>query len=290
MTVFLNHQFVPADHALVSIYDRGFLYGDGLFETVRVANGQPFRWPAHFDRLSRGADFLGLPIPMPETALHATAIELVHRNALTDGLLRIQITRGPGPRGYSPRAAGPPTLVLSTHPLPSTAHTDRPPQWRLHTASFRVAPANPLARAKTCHKLLNILARAEAEAAGADEALLLDTAGAVTETAAANVFAIRGRRIQTPPIDAGVLPGVTRAVIAEIGPRLELDFAERSLSSADLLAADGVFLTLCSFGVVEASALDGHPLPSSPLVATLHAAYHAIVGAETGARGGPTAN
>lgn len=276
MHVFLNHRFVPEAEATVSVADRGFLYGDGLFETIRVARGRLFRWEQHLARLARGADFLHLRVPLTNRALGAAAAELLRLNALTEGILRLQVSRGVGPRGYSPRGAGPPTTVMTTHALPVVPGPE-PVRWRLRTASFRVPHADPTGGFKTTSKLLNIVARAEAEASAADEALLLDPAGRIVETAGANLFWIEGGELRTPPASAGALPGITRAVVLELCAQAGLSVQERSAPSERLRSAEGTFLTLSSLGIVEGLSLDGLPLKRSPLVSRLHQSYQALL-------------
>ena len=117
MTVFLNGQFVPEAQATVSVFDRSFLYGDGLFETMLVSNGKPFRWPQHCERLERGAKFLGINIPFTRDALARFAAELIAANQMPEALLRLTLSRGVGVRGYSPKDADIPTLVMSLHPI-----------------------------------------------------------------------------------------------------------------------------------------------------------------------------
>src|SRR5215475_13951054 len=116
MVVFLNGEFVPEDRAVVSVFDRGFLYGDGLFETMRVFNGKPFRWRQHCERLQCGADFLGIRLPFTVEALRGFVGELIAKNNLPDALLRLTISRGIGARGYSPKGADKPTTTMSLHP------------------------------------------------------------------------------------------------------------------------------------------------------------------------------
>ena len=199
MKVFLNGQFVPAEQAVVSAFDRGFLYGDGLFETLRVMNGVPLDWGGHWRRLADGAEMLKLKLPFASDFLRAQARELSRQNELSDAILRLTLSRGVGQRGYSPRGADAPTFVMSLHPAPELG--PQTPQWKLHTASLRVPFADALTACKSANKLLHVLARAEAEAAGADEALLLNTRNEVVEAASANVFWIEGGalRCQRPP-------------------------------------------------------------------------------------------
>ena len=271
MIVFLNGQFVPEDRAVVSVFDRSFLYGDGLFETVFVCRGRPFRWTQHLERLHHGAEFLGLQLPLTEAALGKAARELIALNALPDGLLRVTLSRGVGLRGYSPRGADRPTLVMSLHPLPGVKEAAR--GWRLVTSARRLPAGEALAQYKTANKLAQILARAEADAVGADEALLLNTDGLVIEGASSNLFWIQAGTVCTPPITSGVLAGITRGVVLELGRELALPVQETTVTQVELRRAEGVFLTLSSSGVVAAAELDGVPLAQSPLAEKLHRAY-----------------
>ncbi|MFN3407535.1 MAG: aminodeoxychorismate lyase [Limisphaerales bacterium] len=278
MTVFLNGQFVPEAAATVSVFDRGFLYGDGLFETMRVANGRIFLLERHLDRLERGAAFLGIVLPFPRAELARAAAELVRRNGLADALLRLTVSRGVGPRGYSPRGADRPTVVMTAHPFTAAPELLR---WRTRVASFRLPAGDGLAAFKTVNKLAQVLARAEAEAAGAEEALLLDTAGNVIEAASGNLFWLGNGVLHTPPVKAGVLAGVTRGLICELAAASGLPVRETVCRPDELRGADGIFLTLSSHGVVEVASVDGHPLPSAPETRRWWAAYRDAVTAGT---------
>jgi branched-subunit amino acid aminotransferase/4-amino-4-deoxychorismate lyase len=214
---------------------------------------------------------LRLRLPLEPTAFEARASQLIHRNGLTEGVLRVQITRGSGTRGYSSRGATVPTLVITTHPL--EAMGDEPLRWRLHTASLRLGASDTLARVKTCNRLLNILARAEAEAHGADEALLVDAAGEVVEAASANVFWIERGELHTPSLGTGALPGVTRAAVIELARAQEKRVQESSGLRERLLEAEGLFLTLSSHGIIEVLSLDGQPVQLSPVTLALRRAY-----------------
>ena len=273
MIVFLNGKFVPEEQALVSVFDRAFLYGDGLFETMRVVNGKPFRWWDHMERLRKGGDFLGIKIPFGCKSLEKFAAELIAQNKMPDALMRLTVSRGIGPRGYSPKGADKPTLVMTMHPAPNKPALP----WKLHIASQRLPASDKLAQFKTANKLAQVLARAEADAAGADEALLLNTDGHVVEGASSNLFWIEGKTVCTPPLTDGLLAGVTRAVTMEICQSLSLSLAERAVTPEQLRRADGVFLTLSSIGVAEATALDGSPLATSPIAADIHRAYEKLL-------------
>lgn len=278
MLVFLNGQFVPEDRAVVSVFDRSFLYGDGLFETVLVCRGKPFRWTQHLERLHRGAEFLGLKLPFADDALGKFVAELIAVNCQPDGLLRLTLSRGVGVRGYSPKGADRPTLVMSLHPLPSVQEPAR--GWRLLTTARRLPAGESLAQYKTANKLAQILARAEADAVGADEALLLNTDGFVVEGASSNLFWVQSGVVCTPPMTSGVLAGVTRAVVLELCRELALPVQETTVTPEDLRQSKGVFLTLSSSGVVAATELDGATLAQSPLVEKLQHAYCELLARE----------
>jgi len=264
--VFLNGKFVAEAEARVSVFDRGFLYGDSVFETVRVRQGRCLRWRRHLDRFQHGAAVLGLPVPYSPAQLAAYAAELLAANGRDDAILRITLSRGVGPRGYSPAGAGPATVVMSLHPAPAV---EPRPLWRVVTASLRLPVGDPLAQIKSGNKLRHVLARAEADAAGADEALLLNDRGHAASLSSGNLFCIKGVRVLTPPLSAGVLPGITRGAVLELCPRMELEVVEEPLQPLDLLQADGVFATSTSRGVVEIVALDHAILSRSEVTARL---------------------
>jgi branched-chain amino acid aminotransferase len=280
MKVLLQDTIVPEEQAVVSVFDRGFLYGDGLFETIRVMNGRMFRWPQHWARLQLGADFLKLRLPYAADQLVKWAHELAHANGLLDCLLRVNLSRGVGPRGYSPRGADKPTLVMTTHPV-AEVNTQKPPIWSVVTSSQRLPAGDPLAHFKTSNKLKQILARSEADVLGANEALLLNTNGHVVEASSSNLFWIQQQRICTPDIGAGILPGVTREAVYEIARNLGCAIGEAEITPQRLTETDGVFLSVTSAGIVECGWLDGATLRRSPLCGKLQTAYRNLLAKET---------
>jgi branched-subunit amino acid aminotransferase/4-amino-4-deoxychorismate lyase len=169
---------------------------------------------------------------------------------------------------------------MSLHPL-LAPEQDQPPSWQLVSASLRLPAQEGLAQFKTCNKLPQILARAEAEAAGAHEALLLNTDGFVVEAASSNLFWIDRGAVCTPPLASGILAGVTRAVVSELCGQLGLGVREENITSAGLIQADGVFLSLSSIGIAEGVALDQREIRRSPVTQQLHQAYTALLLAET---------
>lgn len=277
--VFLNGQFVPAESAVVSVFDRGFLYGDGLFETLRVSRGVPFQWTLHWNRWTAGLKALGFPPVAESGPLRAAALELARINEIPEGVLRVAVSRGVGPRGYSPKGADHPTLVMSLSPFPCL-----PPRllrWRLHTAQTVHLSSERLNSFKTANRLPQILARMEAEQAGADEALVCDSSGQVAEATSGNVFWLRGKILHTPPLTLGALPGVARATLLSLAQELSLETQESSIHPAALREADGVFLSLSTHGVIEGVELDGHPLRCNEWVDRLWRRWEDLVAQET---------
>jgi aminodeoxychorismate lyase len=272
MTVFLNGEFVREERALISAFDRGFLYGDGLFEGIRVFNGKPFRWKQHLERFQHGADFLKISVPFAPEAMSDVANRLIEENRMLDSLLRLTLSRGVGPRGYSPKGAGPPTFLMSLYPMPAVDPAN-PPCWRVVASSLRLLTNEPLARFKNTNKLPQILARAEADTAGADEALLLNSDGYVVEGTTSNLFWIKNGGVCTPPLPAGILPGVTRAVILELCRNFGLRSREQDIVAEELVQVEGVFLSMSSVGIAEVALLDGKALTRSPIVKRLGSGY-----------------
>ncbi|HVU08686.1 MAG TPA: aminotransferase class IV [Verrucomicrobiae bacterium] len=273
MLVFLNGQFLPEADAVVSIFDRGFLLGDGLFETMRVAGGKPFRFAQHLERLTRGADFLKIKLPFSAKELQKFAAQLAEQNKMADAVLRITLTRGIGERGYAPSVESKPTLAMTLHHLPS----ENPAEWNLITSSFRIPAADPLSSFKTTSKILSVMARAEAKEKDADEALLINTNGEVAETAGGNLFWVYDDDICTVPTGRGVLPGVTRAVVLEICQSLGLPVNKRVIKPEALRNSKGIFVTQSVFGIVPVSTFDGETVAPSPLVDQIAHAYNEML-------------
>ncbi len=278
MTVFLNGRFIPEAEAVVPISDRGFLYGDGLFETLRVSRSRPLWWTRHAARLQSGAEFLRIALPWSGEELRRFASELIEKNALPECLLRVTVSRGSGARGYSIKGANTPTLALTLHPVPAP-----PASIRMATATIRVAAHDPLAAIKSANKLTQILARAEAEERSADEALLLNIEGDVAEAASSNVFWITNGTVATPPVRDGALAGVTRDVVLELCRAHQVPTLEQQIPRAQLLGMDGVFLTNSATGIVPVSELDAQKLRQSPLVRELQQWYQEALIAEANA-------
>ncbi|MBL9174741.1 MAG: aminodeoxychorismate lyase [Verrucomicrobiales bacterium] len=275
--VWFQGRMIPQEEAVVPVSDRSFLYGDGLFESVRIHGGVPFLWPRHLERLRAGAGVLGIRIPFSDEELSRGVHDLIRHHHTGEAMLRVTLSRGSGPRGYSPRGADQPRVVMTLHALASALTGTR--TWTLATSSLRVAPGDPLARFKTANKLVQVLSRREAEEAGADEALVLNTQGHVVEAASGSLFWIESGTVCTPPLDAGCLAGITRGVVLELAAGLGVPKAEPLRTVAELRMADGVFLAMSSLGIVPVSHLDAVPLSASPLTDRLRRAYEDFMNA-----------
>jgi aminodeoxychorismate lyase len=274
MIVFLNGQFVSEEQAVIPVNDRGFLLGDGLFETIRVFSSRPFRMAQHLERMTRGADFLKIKCPFTPKELEKFAGQLIEQNQMPDAILRVTLTRGSGERGYSPKNAGTPTVVMTSHASPSL---ENPAEWNLVTSSFHIPATDPLSSFKTTSKILHVMARAEAAEKGADEALLINTNGEVAETASGNLFWVYDDKICTVPTGRGVLPGITRAVVLEICQTLGLQVNKRVIKPESLRNSEGIFVTQSALGIVPVVSFDGEPVAPSPLVDQIAQAYNEML-------------
>lgn len=272
MDVFLNGQFVPEKQALIPVTDRGFLYGDGLFETVRVFQGRPFRLAQHLERMARGADYLKIKRPFTSKELLQFAGQLIEQNKMPDAILRVTLSRGSGERGYTPQPDASPTMVMSLHPAPPMDPL-QPSLWSMVTSSHRIPAADALSSFKTANKLPQVAARIEAAAQGADEALMLNSNGEVASAAAANFFWVYRDKICTVPTGRGVLPGITRAVVLEICQVLGFQTNKRVIKPEALRHSDGIFVTQSARGVICIANFDGEPVAQSPLVEKIHQTY-----------------
>jgi aminodeoxychorismate lyase len=279
MIAFVQGEFIPEERAVVSIFDRAFRYGDALFEAVLVFNGKMFRWPQHFQRLERSAQFLKITFPYSADELLAFARELISQNKLADCVLRFQLSRGTGPRGYAPSGEEKPLVVMSLHPAPSRESL-RGVTWKLTVSSFRIPAGDLLTGHKTCNRLLHVCAAAEARDRGADESLIVNTNNEVTEGGTSNVFWIDRGMVCTTPLNGSVLPGVTRATVLEVCDTVGISRAERTVQPEQLPAMDGVFLSFTSRGIVEAESLDGKPLRRSPLTTRLRQEFETLLARE----------
>ena len=277
--VFLNGQFLPEEEAKVSVFDRGFLYGDGIFETFCVNNGKPFLLDRHIGRLQHGMGTLhiGERYDFGQLLQHATA--LIAENNCKNAVLRIHVTRGAGKRGYSPSGNFEPTVLMSLHEAPSIDPDTARPR-KLITATQVLSDHDPMSTVKTTNKLPYILAKREAEVAGADDALLTNREGNVSEATSSNLFWINNSEIITTPLQSGCISGITRGMVLELAAAIGVPTHQLNAEPRDLYAVDGIFLTNSVSEIQTVNSLDGHEIAVSPLIHQLHLAYHEVMAAQ----------
>lgn len=274
MVVWLDGRLIPAAAARVDPADRGLTLGDGLFETVRAVGGAVPLLARHLARLRGGAGLLQIPVPADDDELAGAVRELLAANGLEAAAVRLTLTRGPGPRGVLPSGEPSPTLLLAAHPLP-------PPVGAARVVTATVTRRNersPLAGVKALGYLDSLLAQRQARAAGADEALVLNTADRLACAATANLFLVEGGRLLTPPLAEGALPGITRGLVLELAREAGIEAVELPLGLASLIAAEGAFLTSSLVGPRAVSALDGRRLPPPPMLPLLQAGWRRRLG------------
>lgn len=281
MKLWLNGAIADAGDTRIDPADRGFLLGDGLFETMLVRHGAVAFFDEHLIRLLNGAGVIGLTLPYSPDELAQACRSLLRENELHDcerASLRLTVTRGPGPRGLALPPEPRPTVLIG-------AARGGPPPERLSlaTASPRRNPWSPSARLKALPYLDNVLAREEAREKGADDALMLDTGGMAASTSMANIFLWEGETLLTPADNGAILPGITRAALLELAPGIGIGAREEDITPMRLAHADGIFVTNSLVGIVPVSRLDGNEVPSHPMTARLAAAYELLLDAAASA-------
>lgn len=260
MKAYVNGRIIATEKAALSIADRGLLYGDGLFETIRVQEAVPLRLHAHLQRLSAGAHILGFGPALDSFDFPSALRMTLWANGLSSARARITVTRGPsgGPGGLLPDVGARPTIIVTVDPLPEAA----PEPARVIISSVRRDQTSPLCRVKSLNYLPGILARVEAERAGADDALMLNMQGSVAEGTVANLFLARGKTLVTPSLDQGPLPGTARAAVIAVAPSLGLEVVEAAVPPADLFGADELFFTNAIALARPICEVDGRPIGS----------------------------
>jgi branched-chain amino acid aminotransferase len=263
--VWLNGELIPLEKAKISVLDHGVLYGDGVFEGMRVYHGRPFMLAEHLQRLMQSAHALLLPVPYSEEQLHQACLSLIERNGLTDGYVRLVVTRGEGSLGLDPRNCTQPNVFILYRSLKMSDSRIQQQGARLITASVRRTPSDVLdPKIKTLNYLNNILAKTEANLAGMDDALLLNHAGQVAEASAANLFIVKDNTLLTPPTFADALQGITRDLVMELAQKLGFAVAETPMTLYDVYNADEAFLTGSGAELIPIAEVDGRRLRQAP--------------------------
>jgi branched-chain amino acid aminotransferase len=270
--VHVNGELLPEQTAHISVYDRGFLLGDGLFETMRATRGRVLHLDQHLARLGRGATVLGLDLPSQAELADAVRSTLAANDLSSrEAVVRLTVSRGVGPRGLAPPLHPSPTVVIVAMPL--TAH--QPLQQTAITLPFRLDAASPLVGLKTLNYLPQVLGRRAALAAGADEGIFLNHADALVEGCASNLFWVQGNLLCTPDLTCGPLPGITRAIALTLASALGFLVREGVFSRSALADADEAFLTNSVAGLMPLTRLDERAIGQGqpgPVTAQLQAA------------------
>lgn len=259
--VYINGKFVPQDEAMISVFDHGLLYGDGVFEGLRAYRGKVFRLREHVDRLYESAKAIWLEIPIGRDAMCDAVNEAVHINKIDDGYVRLLVTRGAGTLGLDPNRCSNPQVIII-----ADAISLYPPELyekglEIITVSVqRTHPAALNPRIKSLNYLNNILAKIEGLQAGCIEAMMLNHKGEVAECTGDNIFLVRGGTLYTPPLEAGILAGVTRNAVIELARGAGINVQETPLTKHDVYIADECFLTGTAAEVVPVVKVDSRTI------------------------------
>ena len=244
MFVYLNGKIVPSKDACISVFDHGFLYGDGIYETMRVYDGVVFKIDEHLSRLYRSASLIGLNIPLDTAALKIAVYETLIANTHKNAYVRLTISRGYGSVGLDPDFCPKPTIVIIAKELKEYPRDYYERGITLILAKTRRNLKKAIdPRIKSLNFLNNILAKIEAKKAGAYEALMLNAQGVLTEGTISNVFFFRDHMLCTPSVKSGILDGITRGLIIELASRDDIPVHEGRFTTRDLLNAEEVFIT-----------------------------------------------
>lgn len=278
--VWINGKLVEKAAATVSVYDHGFLYGDGVFEGIRIYAGKAFKLSEHIDRLYESAGSIFLDIPMTRLDLTEAVNRTIAANERQEGYIRLVVSRGPGTLGLDPRKCDPQVIIIVD------GISLYPPEFyenglEIITSSIIRNHPNALnPRIKSLNYLNNILAKIEAIRAGCLEAVMLNHKGEVAECTGDNLFVVKHGVLKTPPSDAGILEGVTRNAVIDLARAAKIEFREAGLTRHDIYAADEVFLTGTAAEVIPVVKCDGRIIGQGkpgPVFRQLREAYSRLV-------------
>jgi len=282
VTVNVNGRVVDQEHAVVSVFDHGFLYGEGVYETIRTFNGRPFLFERHMQRLRNSSGMLALAVPLSDGELLDRCRETMQAAGLGGGAsseayIRVLVTRGVGDLSYDPKACPVPTVIVIVKP--QIDPPDEVYEWGVMIAIVPIVrnhpgSVNPLI--KSNNLLNNALAMQEAVRRGAFEGVMRNYRGELAECTQSNLFVVKDSVALTPPLDAGLLPGITRGFLFDIAPEAGVSIREAVLRDDDLLNADEVFLTNTTRGVLPATRVDERTIGNGkpgPITRALREAY-----------------
>lgn len=280
-TIWLNGEWCDQSTAMISVYDHGLLYGDGVFEGVRVYGGKVFRLEEHLDRLYDSAKAIWLTIPMDKRELASITREAVSRSGIAEAYIRHVVTRGVGDLGLDPRKCPKASVIIIVDTIKLWPEQVYETGLNVITAGTPIPQRESLSpRVKSLNYLAHIMAKVEGIHAGADEVLMLDSSGAVAEGSGQNVFVVKKGRLSTPPPHAGILKGVTRDVVIELAAGAGYQVEETMLNRYDLYTADEAFFTGTASEIVGIRQLDGRVIgtgKAGQVTRDLRARFHSLV-------------
>ncbi|TJY41427.1 branched-chain-amino-acid transaminase [Cohnella pontilimi] len=256
--IYMNGDYVTKDDAKVSVFDHGFLYGDGIFEGIRIYDGNIFRCKEHLDRLYDSAKSIMLDIPLSYAEMQEALVETVRRNGLRDGYIRLVVSRGPGNLGIDPQRCERAWVIIIVQQLaiyPEEAYRDG--LRSISVSQRRNIPDALSPKIKSLNYLNNILVKIQSNLAGVGEAIMLNAQGYVTEGSSDNIFIVKRGVVYTPPTYLGALEGVTRGAIMDLCSRLGYAFKEEPFTLHDVYVADEVFFTGTAAEVIAVREVDG---------------------------------
>lgn len=261
MQIYLDGKLVPKEQAVVSVFDHGFLYGDGVFEGIRVYEGNVFRLKEHIDRLYESAKTIKLKIGLSKEEMTAATLETVAANAKRDAYIRLVISRGPGDLGIDPDKCSKPTIVIIVDTIALYPQEFYEKGISLVTSSIRRIPQECLdPQIKSLNYLNNILAKIDSKNAGVPEALMLNTQGFVAECTADNIFLVKNGTLRTPQLSHGALGGITRGAVLDLAEKMGMKTIRVRLSLHDFYNADEVFLTGTGAEIVPVISIDNRTI------------------------------
>ena len=280
MKVYIDGKFCDEKQAKVSVFDHGLLYGDGVFEGIRAYNGRVFKLKEHIDRLFYSAKAILLELPMAHAALMKAVVDSCRKNKLRDGYIRLVVTRGVGTLGLNPNRCKNPTVII----IAGKIQLYPPEMYERGMAIVTVATTRNLHNAvnpaiKSLNYLNNILAKIEANNAGVEEAIMLNSEGYVAECTGDNIFILKNGQMFTPPLSAGALYGITRGVVMEMAREAGIQVSEPNLTRYDMFNADECFLTGTGAELIPVTRIDGRVIGTGkpgPITRTLVKSYHAL--------------
>ncbi len=279
--VWINGQWCDRQTATVSVYDHGLLYGDGVFEGIRVYGGKIFRLGEHLDRLYDSAKAIWLTIPMDRDELARVTEEAVARSGIAEAYIRHVVTRGVGDLGLDPRKCPNPSVIIIVDTIKLWPEEVYEKGLTVVTAGTPIPHRESLSpRVKSLNYLAHILAKVEGIQAGADEVLMLDSSGSVAEGSGQNIFVVKQGVLRTPPAHGGILRGVTRDAVIELARAAELDVREEPINRYDVYTADEAFFTGTASELVAIRQVDGRVLGGGrmgPITRDLRARFQALV-------------